>query len=61
MMNVIFNTCFSSTICYMGKFYFDDFFKLSYLIIWGELYENYHCRTDFSFELQTVKVLKITR
>jgi hypothetical protein len=28
--------------------------------MWGELYENYNYRADFSFELQFIKVLKIT-
>jgi hypothetical protein len=49
--NGIFNTCFGSIICYIGKFYFEDVFKLSFQIIWGGLYENYHYRIDFSFEL----------
>jgi len=26
VINVIFNTCFSSIICYIGKFYFKEFF-----------------------------------
>jgi hypothetical protein len=26
VINVIFNTCFGSTICYIGKFYFKDIF-----------------------------------
>jgi hypothetical protein len=28
--DVIFNTCFGSIICYIGKFYFKDFFSLSF-------------------------------
>jgi hypothetical protein len=31
------------------------------LFIWGELYENYYYRTDFSFELLIVKVFEVTR
>jgi hypothetical protein len=30
VINVIFNTCFGSILCYIGKFYFGDFFKLSF-------------------------------
>jgi hypothetical protein len=60
MMNMICNTCFGSAICYTGKFYFKVFFKLSFWIIWGELYENYHYRTDFSFELQIIKSFQKT-
>jgi hypothetical protein len=30
-------------------------------IIWGEFYENYPYRADFSFELRIIKVLKISR
>jgi hypothetical protein len=33
--NVIFNTCFSSTICYVGIFYFEDFFNC-HLELFGE-------------------------
>jgi hypothetical protein len=35
----------------------------SYLfrIIWGEQYENYQYRVDFSFELLIIKVFEITR
>jgi hypothetical protein len=36
-------------------------FKLSFQIIWRELYENYHYRTDFSFELWMIKVFEVTR
>jgi hypothetical protein len=32
-----------------------------YQIILGELYDNYHSRADFSFELQIIKVFEITR
>jgi hypothetical protein len=60
LINVIFNTCFSSVICYIGRYYFEDIvFKLSFWIVLGELYENYHYRTDFSFYLWIVKVFKI--
>jgi hypothetical protein len=27
-----------------------------FLIIWGELYENYHYRADFSFKLRIIRV-----
>jgi hypothetical protein len=27
----------------------------------GELFENYHYRADFSFELRIIEVLEITR
>jgi hypothetical protein len=27
--------------------------------MWGELYENYHYRADFSFKLQIIKVFEI--
>jgi hypothetical protein len=30
VINVIFNTYFNSIICYTGKFYFEDFLKLSF-------------------------------
>jgi hypothetical protein len=30
-------------------------------IIWEELYENYHYRADFSFELQITEVFKTTK
>jgi hypothetical protein len=36
-------------------------FKLAFWIIWGELYENYHYMTDFSFELRIIKVVELTR
>jgi hypothetical protein len=42
---MIFNSSFGSIICYIGKFYFKDFVKFQ--VIWGELCENYHYRTDF--------------
>jgi hypothetical protein len=29
-----------------------------FLIILGELYENYHYRADFSFKLQIIKVFE---
>jgi hypothetical protein len=32
-----------------------------FVIIWGELYENYYYRADFSFELQIIKVFEISR
>jgi hypothetical protein len=62
VINVIFSTCFGSFICHIGKFYFRDIcFKLSFQFIWGELYENYHYRTDFSFELRIIKDFEIIR
>jgi hypothetical protein len=61
VINAIFNTCFSSIIFYIGKLYFEDIFKLPFSIIWGELYENYQHRTEFSSELQIMKVSEITR
>jgi hypothetical protein len=35
----------------------------SYLfqMIWGEMYENYHYRAEFSFKLPIIKVFKTTR
>jgi hypothetical protein len=37
--------------------------RKSYLfrIIWGKLYEQYHYKEDFSFELLITKVFEITR
>jgi hypothetical protein len=37
------------------------FFKFKFCIMWGELYENSDYRTDFSFELQIIKVFEIRR
>jgi hypothetical protein len=33
---------------------------LSFRIIWGEVYDSYHYRKNFSFELQIIKVFEIT-
>jgi hypothetical protein len=38
-------------ICHIGKFSLEILFKLSFQITCGEVYENYHYRTDFYFEL----------
>jgi hypothetical protein len=35
--------------------------KLFFLIIWGELHENYDYRTDFSFKLRITDVFEITK
>jgi hypothetical protein len=43
------------------KFYFKDFFKLAFGIIWGEMYEYCHYRTEFSFKLQIISVFERTR
>jgi hypothetical protein len=62
VINMIFTTGFSSITCCIGKFYVKIFFfKLSFLIMWGKLYENYHYRTDFSFKLWIIKVFVTTR
>jgi hypothetical protein len=45
VINVIYNTCFGSRdiVCYIGNFHFEHFFfKLSFQIMWEELYENCH-------------------
>jgi hypothetical protein len=36
VMNVIFNTCVGSIICYIGKFYFEDFFFNCNFKLFGE-------------------------
>jgi hypothetical protein len=50
VIDVIFNTCFGTVICYIGTLCFKGFLNLLFPIIWGELYEKYHHRTYFSFE-----------
>jgi hypothetical protein len=35
-INVIFNACFGSIICYIGKFYFEDVFLNCHFVLFGE-------------------------
>jgi hypothetical protein len=60
VINVIFNTCFGSIVCYIGEFYFEDFLNYHFELF-GEMYENYRYSTCFSFKLCIINVLKITR
>jgi hypothetical protein len=59
--SVIFNTVKPLSIISEGTAKNDEWGKrqlwqLFFQIIWGELYENYHYRADFSFKLQLIKV-----
>lgn len=41
--------------------YFEDFYLLSFQIIWGELYEKFQYGTNFSFELRIAKVFEVIK
>jgi hypothetical protein len=61
VINVMFNTVKPPTIVSERTAKHKWWMWESYLlwIIWVELYENYHYRADFSFELQTTNVSEI--
>jgi hypothetical protein len=50
VINVIFNTCFSSIICYIGKFYFVDFLNCHFEL-YGENFTKIITIGHLSFEL----------
>jgi hypothetical protein len=60
--NVMFNNFFRQYHLIHRQILFRRYyFKLSVSIIWEELYENYHYRTDSSLELRIIKTFEITR
>jgi hypothetical protein len=62
VVNVIFNTCFSSIICYIGKFYLKDIYLNCHFELFREICMKIITTGEiYSFELWIINVFEITR